>query len=293
MDILRSAANPWGQDVLVGIAWDLVWLAVIASAVFVVGHLVVARLGGPARVETTPPPGEVPVDRRVERHSFAARAFHWTMSVAMFVLLITAFVPVLGLEFAWVEIHWIAGLLLLATVVWHVIHVFGWQDFWAMWVGPEDLKDGAVELKHAMVPRVGDAAPKRGGKYPADHKLYHHAAAVMALTASATGLFMMVRIDTPFWTRNPYLLGDGAWGVVYVLHGLSGVALIGLVAAHVYFALRPEKRWLTWSMVRGWITRDRYLTHFDPSEWPADELREPAAGGALADATPMDARTQD
>lgn len=292
MDILRSAANPWGQNVLVGIAWDLVWLAVLASAVFVVGHLIVARLRGPARLETAPSPEEVPVERRVERHSFAARAFHWTMSVAMFVLLVTAFVPVLGLEFAWVELHWMAGLLLLATVVWHVIHVFGWQDFWAMWVRPRDLRDGAVELKHAL---AGDTAPhQRTGKYPADHKLYHHAAAVMALTATATGLFMMVRIDTPFWTRNPYLLGDGAWGVVYVLHGLSGVALIGLVTAHVYFALRPEKRWVTWSMVRGWITRDRYRDHFDPAAWPVDgDARPREAGGALADAAPMDARHQD
>ena len=78
---------------------------------------------------------------------------------------------------------------------------------------------------------------------------------------------MMVRIDTPLWTRNPYLFSDTTWGVMYVVHGLSGVSLILLVASHIYFALRPEKRWITWSMVRGWIDREHYLEHFDPAKW--------------------------
>ena len=289
MDVLRTADNPWGQDIWVGISWDLVWIAAIASLAFVIGHAVLARLRAPGRVETTPPPDEVPEAERVERHSLVARAFHWTMSVAMFALLITAFVPVLGLEFDWVGLHWMAGLLLLATIIWHVIHTLGWQDLWSMWVGPADVRDGAVELKHAILPGgEDDAPPHRTGKYPADHKLYHHAAATAALAATATGLFMMVRIDTPFWTRNPYLFGDGTWGVVYVLHGLAGVGLIGLVAAHVYFAVRPEKRWLTWSMIRGWITRDRYRRHFDPAKWPANGVTETAtrSGGSLAEAAP-------
>ncbi len=288
MDFLRSADNPWGQDIWIGISWDLVWLAVIASLAFVVLHAIAVRLRGPARIETTPPPADVPETSRVERHSLVARAFHWTMSIAMFALLITAFVPVLGLEFDWVQLHWMAGLLLLATIIWHVIHTLGWQDLWSMWVGPTDVRDGAIELKHALIPGDDDEPKHRTGKYPADHKLYHHAAATAALAATATGLFMMVRIDTPFWTRNPYLFGDGAWGMVYVLHGLAGVGLIGLVAAHVYFAVRPEKRWLTWGMVRGWITRERYRVHFDPTQWPVDELGDPSGdrGGALAEASP-------
>ena len=292
MDILRTAANPWGQEVLVGIAWDLVWVAVIAAAAFVVGHAVLLRLRGRAVLDTAPSPAEVPETERVERHSLASRAFHWIMSVAMFGLLVTAFVPVLGWEFAWVELHWMAGVLLLAAVVYHVIHALGWQDFQAIWMAPRELKTGVSELKHALLP--GGEAPPKTGKYPADHKLYHHAAAIASLVAIATGLLMMVRIDTPFWTRNPYLLSDGVWGVMYVLHGLSGVALIGLVAAHVYFAVRPEKRWMTWSMVRGWITREKYLAHFDPERWPVDAPSRPVeAGGALAESAPRAPRDEE
>ena len=78
---------------------------------------------------------------------------------------------------------------------------------------------------------------------------------------------MMVRVRTPFFTRDPYLLSDGAWGVTYVLHGMAGVALVGLVIAHVYFAVRPEKWWITKSMILGWITRRQYLEHHDPDRW--------------------------
>lgn len=306
MDWVRSAANPWGQEVWLGVSWDLMWLVLIGAVLFILAHAVWAQVrsgasatgtaGGSADGRPEGPPGAsaagstaASVPERVERHSLGARAFHWLMSVAMLALLVTAFVPVMGYEFDWVAIHWMAGLLLLATVVFHVVHAVGWQDLWSMWVGPDDVRQGVDEVRHALS-SVEGGEPARTGKYPVDHKLYHHAAAAASLVAVATGLLMMVRIDTPLWARNPYLLSDGTWGVVYVLHGVGGVALIGLVAAHIYFAIRPEKRWLTWSMVRGWITRDQYLAHFDPERWTPRgvETRVPGgspAGGALADAT--------
>lgn len=282
MEILRRGPNPWGQEVLIGIGWDLVWIAVIASAAFVALHVVwmKVRRGEEAEPAASPVPPELP--ERVVRHGAAARAFHWSMSLTMFALLITAFMPVLGLQFPWVTVHWIAGVLLLASVLWHIVHALGWQDWRTMWLSPSEVPEGLKELRHAL--GVGGSAT-RGGKYAFDHKLYHGFIVVVTFAAVATGLLMMVRIDTPLWPRNPYLLGDGAWGVVYVVHGLSGVALIGLVTAHVYFAIRPEKRWITWSMVRGWISRERYLAHHDPERWRvgAERAPEPAPGGAVAD----------
>lgn len=265
MDVFRTAPNPWGQEVLVGVAWDLLWLAIVASALFVVGHAVwmAARGGADAASASRAAPDGVP--ERVERHGFAARAFHWLMAVAMFGLLITAFVPVLGLQFAWVELHWMAGLVLVAAVAFHIVHASVFQDFWSMWVTPAEVVPGMEELKHSL--GAGEGEAPRSGKYPFDHQLYHHMAALTTVAAIATGLLMMVRVDTPLWARNPYLLSDGVWGIVYVLHGLAGVALIGLIAAHIYFAVRPEKRWMTWAMVRGWITREEYAAHYDPEKW--------------------------
>ncbi len=54
-----------------------------------------------------------------------------------------------------------------------------------------------------------------------------------------TGVFMMSRVRTIFFPRNPYLFSDMTWGLMYVLHGLAGVGLIALVMMHVYFGSPP------------------------------------------------------
>ncbi len=78
---------------------------------------------------------------------------------------------------------------------------------------------------------------------------------------------MMWRVRTGIVTRNPYLMSDITWGFTYVAHGLMGVGFVGLVIAHIYFALRPEKLWITKAMVFGYITRREYLEHHDPDQW--------------------------
>ncbi|MDH5590918.1 MAG: cytochrome b/b6 domain-containing protein [Gemmatimonadota bacterium] len=270
MEILRTAPNPWGQEILVGIGWDLMWLVVISAVLFIVVHVAYMGSRGKAAEDGEVAHGAVhalasDLPEHVKRHSFASRAFHWLMSVTMFGLLITAFVPVMGWQFEWVTLHWIAGVALVVTIVYHIVHSLAFQDFWSMWFSAKDLPQGMEELKHAL--GAGSGAPPKSGKYPFDHQLYHYAAALVTLAAIVTGVLMMVRVDTPFWTRDPYLLSDRTWGLVYVIHGFAGVSLIGLIAGHVYFAIRPEKRWITWSMIRGWIHRDDYLAHHDPERW--------------------------
>ena len=78
---------------------------------------------------------------------------------------------------------------------------------------------------------------------------------------------MMVKVDTPLWTRDPYWLSDSTWGVVYVLHGVAAMTSITLIMVHVYFALRPEKLWQTRSMILGWITGSEYAEQHDPARW--------------------------
>lgn len=283
MELWRRAANPWGQEVLIGVSWDLMWAAVVASALFLVGHAVWIKMR-PEEVHADDGACADDVPEKIERHSLAARIFHWTMAATMLALLVTAFVPVMGWQFAWIEIHWIAGVLFIATIVYHVIHAIGRQGFWSMF--QLGVAEGVANLKHVISSKA--PAPPRAGKYPFDHRMYHHAIVVFCLAAIGTGVLMMLRIDTPFWTSNPYLLfGDGAWGVLYVVHGLSGVALILLVAAHIYFAVRPEKWWLTNSMIRGWIDRDHYVENFDPAKWSVtgDEITSGDPSGAIADAT--------
>ena len=75
------------------------------------------------------------------------------------------------------------------------------------------------------------------------------------------------RVRNLFTDRNPYIFSDTTWGLTYVTHGLMGVGFVGLVIAHIYFALRPEKLWITRAMIFGYITKRQYLEYHDPSRW--------------------------
>jgi formate dehydrogenase subunit gamma len=206
---------------------------------------------------------------RVRRHALADRLFHWLMAVAVFVLLATGFLPVLGVQFDWVVIHWVAGLALLALVVFHVVRALGWQNWREMWIGPRDLRQAGAHGRWIM----GGPPPPRPGKYLFSQKLYHMGIALVLLVTIVTGLMMMVRVETPFWERNPYWLTDGTWGVVYALHGLASLLSITMIMLHVYFALRPEKFQFLRSMVAGWVTREEAGAYHDVRRWPGERQR--------------------
>ena len=268
MDILTWGRSPWGQQILTHVSWDLLWASLFAGVAFLVAHAsyMVLSAHRKRKAEETDAMEAARTDLPplIKRHGTGARIFHWVMASAMFTLLFTAFLPIVGVQFAWVTWHWIAGLVLTATIVFHIIHATFWLDFWSIWVGPKDVP----ELKAEILREFGHDVPgPKPGKYPLGNRLYHLGIVVAGLSVIATGLFMMVRVRTPFFTRNPYLFADSTWGVTYVTHGLAGVTLVGLVIAHVYFAIRPEKRWITKSMIFGFITRRQYLEHHDPDRW--------------------------
>ena len=58
---------------------------------------------------------------------------------------------------------------------------------------------------------------------------------------------------------------------MFVLHGLSTLGLVGLTALHVYFAIRPEKRFYTRSMISGWISEDEHRANHDGGRWSPDQ----------------------
>jgi len=268
MDFLTWGHSPWGERILAHISWNLFWASLLAGVVFFVAHasymVLSAHRKRPAAETDALEIEHSGLPDQIARHSLAARLFHWVMAAAMFVLLLTAFLPVAGIKFAWVTWHWMAGLALSGSILFHIIHASVWLDFWSIWVGPRDVPEFKAEILRELGQDVPGPKP---GKYPLGNRLYHMAIVLAGLGAMITGITMMVRVRTPFFMRNPYLLGDTTWGFVYVTHGLAGVALVGLVIAHVYFAVRPEKWWITKSMLLGWITRRQYLEHHDPDRW--------------------------
>ena len=62
------------------------------------------------------------------------------MAAALLTCLFTAFLPILGWKFEWVTAHWIAGIVLTAAMLFHIVRAVVWQDFWSMVIGPRDLR---------------------------------------------------------------------------------------------------------------------------------------------------------
>jgi len=267
VNLLQWAIDPWGKIVPIHIAWFLIWVATIAGLLFVIVHAIYVRYFAKPR-QFRPDP--VPIDPAkipayVPRHSLVARAFHWIMAASMFTLLFTAFLPKVGIQFDWVTYHWLAGAVLTVSVVFHIFHASFFLDFWSIWPDKIDLRDAQRRILRFMGKPV--PPPERFAKYPLENKLYHGAIIVAGLSVIVTGVFMMSRVRTIFFPRNPYLFSDMSWGMMYVLHGLAGVGLIALIMVHVYFGIRPEKRPITKSMIFGWMSRDFYLEEHDPNRW--------------------------
>jgi cytochrome b subunit of formate dehydrogenase len=219
------------------------------------------------------------IPKRVPRHSAAARLFHWIMAASMFTLLFTAFLPKVGVQFPWMTYHWIAGTVLTISVIFHIFHASFWLDFWSIWPDRTDLEDASKRVRRF----VGRSAPppRKFAKYPLENKLYHAVIMLCGLAAILTGVFMMFRVRTVFFPRNPYLFSDMTWGLMYVLHGLAGVGLIALVMMHVYMGLRPEKLPITKSMIFGWMDRDFVLKEHDPARWVVEPSSSAPASGRV------------
>jgi cytochrome b subunit of formate dehydrogenase len=281
MEWFRWERNPWGQEILIGLSWDLIWVAVAAGALLIVAHALLYdwrwRGAGTGTISETLPK-QLP--EKILRHSVASRVFHWVMAASVLTLLFTAFLPILGVKFSWVTAHWIAGLVLTAAIIFHIIHASLWKGLGLMWINSQDLSDGWLVVKQAL--GSSGSAPGKPGKNPLENKLFHHVVAIATLAAIITGLIMMAKVDTPWWKRNPYVLSDDTWGIIYIIHGAGSVALITLIMAHLYFAVRPEKRWITLSMLHGWIPRERYLEHYDESRWPVGEGASRDAAASMA-----------
>ena len=53
---------------------------------------------------------------KIVRHNVVDRLMHWLFAVSVLILLGTSFLPILGIKFEWVTIHWITGLILMVAI---------------------------------------------------------------------------------------------------------------------------------------------------------------------------------
>lgn len=251
-EIVRYKRDVWGEEVILGVSWDLLWVVAVAVLVLLAAHAIIMAVLANKKMDKPSAEG-----RRVNRHDAIDRAFHWIMALSIFALIITGVAPIIGLRIAWLDIHWISGLILTFVVVFHIIRATFWQDFKSMILSPRDFGEPF------------DSA-KKPGKYSFEQKGMHWAVTIVAVTVIITGVLLFMQIDTPFWDRTNSM-PESQLGLIFLLHGLSTLALIALAATHIYFALRPEKLFYTRSMFKGWISEDEMTANHDTSKWSPKE----------------------
>lgn len=206
-----------------------------------------------------------PAANVVTRHAPVDRVFHWVTALAVLLLLASAFLPILGLKFTWVPLHWITGVVLGIAVLFHVVRASFFQRLRCMLFGPRDFRDA----------RAGRLA----AKYTLAQKLMHAAMGTAVLVATVTGFIMLAKVDTPLWKRNPYLLSADTWGIVYVLHGASALLILTFTMTHIYFSLLPEKRGYLRAMIGGQMTREEAAQYHDPNRWSGQRKNDPRENG--------------
>ena len=269
MNFLTWGRNPWDQPILTHISWDLLWASLFAGVAFLVAHAsyMVFSAHRKRHADETDameaaharPAGVASSGIRWRRACFTGS---WRPRCSR--CCSRRFCRSRASGFAWVTWHWTAGLVLTASILFHIIHATVWLDFWSIWVGPRDLP----ELKAEVLREFGHDVPgPRPGKYPLGNRLYHLAIVVAgARRGGERALHDGARADALPDTKPVHLQGQHVGPRVRLARHWRS-ALVGLVIAHVYFAVRPEKWWITKSMILGWITRRQYLEHHDPDRW--------------------------
>lgn len=250
MEIVRYKRDVWGDEVILGVAWDLLWVVAVAALVLLAGHAII--MAALAKKKAKPSTD----GRKINRHAAIDRAFHWIMAASVLVLMITGVMPILGLRFAWLNIHWIAGLILTFVVIFHIVRAVFWQDLKSMLLTPADFAEPFDESR-------------KPGKYSFEQKGMHLAMTVLVLLVIVTGVILFTHINTPFWDR-PSVDNEARLGLMFLLHGLATLSLIAFTAIHIYFAVRPEKQFYTRSMIKGWISEDELDEFHDKDKWKVD-----------------------
>jgi cytochrome b subunit of formate dehydrogenase len=247
-EIVRYKRDVWGEEVILGVSWDLLWVVAVSILVLLAAHAII--MAALANKKMDKPSGE---GARVVRHEAVDRWFHWVMAGSILVLIATGVAPIVGLRFAWLELHWISGLLLAFITLFHIVRSLFWQDFKSMILSPKDFGE---PFDSSLMP----------GKYTFEQKGMHWAVTVVVLAVIVTGLLMFLQIDSPFWERTNSM-PENQLGLVFLLHGLSTLALVALASTHIYFAIRPEKLFYTRSMFKGWISEDEMKANHNPELW--------------------------
>jgi len=97
---------------------------------------------------------------RISRHRLVDRLYHWAMAACVLTLLATAFLPIIGIKFDWLGLHWMTGVALAVLVIYHIVRASIWQSLRSMMIDTADIANGWRRLA-AVRSRRGSARQTR------------------------------------------------------------------------------------------------------------------------------------
>ena len=77
-EIVRYKRDVWGEEVILGVSWDLLWVVAVSILVLLAAHAII--MAALANKKMDKPSGE---GARVVRHEAVDRWFHWVMAVCL------------------------------------------------------------------------------------------------------------------------------------------------------------------------------------------------------------------
>ena len=89
-EIVRYKRDVWGEEVILGVSWDLLWVVPLRCWFFWL-PMPLSWLRLPKKISTDPL-----LRAGGFRHESIDRTFHWLMAASIFVLIFTGTAPILG-----------------------------------------------------------------------------------------------------------------------------------------------------------------------------------------------------
>jgi branched-subunit amino acid ABC-type transport system permease component len=81
VEIIRYRYDVWGEEVILGVSWDLLWVVAVVALILLAAHAIF--MAALAKKKAMPSAE----GKRINRHDAIDRAFHWTMAGSVLVLL--------------------------------------------------------------------------------------------------------------------------------------------------------------------------------------------------------------
>jgi len=156
------------------------------------------------------------------RHRTIDKLYHWANALVILILIFTGFLPKLGVDFDWLNLHWIFGVSLILITVFHIL-----------------TSTNRDKLQKIFCLKQNELSER---KYTLPQKGIHFIFTVLILFIAGTGILIAFNADVIGVSRRSELYSLEQWGWIYWVHGIAGLFIMSFTMLHIYFNLRPENR---------------------------------------------------